>query len=548
MLTGCQSQNTYNRLEPHQTKTTSAYALQAQTLNPEQDRHIEKIKKAITDNDQKSIIEQVALLAQIKTNRTQAFKIIYEMLKSKDMADIASEALKNINNPTSSELNLLAEICSLEDDHKCVVESVFGLSSYLGSDKNRDPFQLNNLLWHHLTALLNKEQYEASSTMESDWIELANNFRNAESISQKTNLWESWKRMNPNHPISTNPPDIFIYLEKFQPPKIAVIIPLSGNLKSVGKAVRDGIVANHLTEEAPFRGELHFHDSESANMPSIIDTIKKNHASLIIGPLLKHHSKNFVELTQEEKIPTLLLNYLEEPTEKSDDQYSIGLSIEDEIDELITHLRNEANNRLLIVANNSSWATRSNSLFIEKWPVPSAIARFEKTSDMTTVIGSAAGSEASFTRKANLSKLLKPEIEFLPRSRKDIDAVIVFVSPLESSALEPILKFHYLDSVPVYATSQSELSDIKFDSLSVTSIEFPFINKTKERTRSLKNELGLTSRLSQELFALGLDSYNLAQILPIVSSTPTLTLAGQTGTLNLAEHNTFKRTFHLTKN
>ena len=120
MLTGCQSQNTYNRLEPHQTKTTSAYALQAQTLNPEQDRHIEKIKKAITDNDQKSIIEQVALLAQIKTNRTQAFKIIYEMLKSKDMADIASEALKNINNPTSSELNLLAEICSLEDDHKFV--------------------------------------------------------------------------------------------------------------------------------------------------------------------------------------------------------------------------------------------------------------------------------------------------------------------------------------------------------------------------------------------------------------------------------------------
>jgi hypothetical protein len=144
--------------------------------------------------------------------------------------------------------------------------------------------------------------------------------------------------------------------------------------------------------------------------------------------------------------------------------------------------------------------------------------------------------------------LLKTQLEFLPRTRKDFDVVVVFVSKLESSSLEPILKFHYLDSIPVYATSQSALNDLTFDSLSTTSIEFPFIVQKTERILSLKNKFGLTDRLSQELFALGLDAYKLARILPIVKATPQPTFPGYTGMLELAEHNTFKRKFHLTKN
>ncbi len=547
MLTGCQSQNTSNRVKANKTITAQANLSHRNTLNSEQNSHIKAIKSAINKNDQKLIIKHLELLALVKTNRALAFKNIYEILKNPGLANLAIETLVNIKNPTLSDLKLIASLCVMTANNKCVVEANFRQYNHPTFDNKKDSSRLNNQLWNHLIASEN-EEYEIHSKTESDWLDLADKFKATQTISQKVVLWENWKKTHLNHPIVLNPPNIFVYLENFQPPSIAVILPLSGDLKSAGIAARDGIIANHLSEQNSYRGELNFYDSESTNMESILEQIKESHATLIIGPLLKHNSEIFTVLSQEEIIPTLLLNYLEDPSIKSRNQYSIGLSIEDEIDELVSHLKSKAYDHILVVSNNSPWATRSNSLFIEKWPVSSTIASFERASDMTTNIGFAAGSQASFDRKTALSKLIKPQLEFLPRSRKDIDAMVVFVAPLESSILEPILKFHYLDSVPIYATSQSELYDLKFDSLSALSIEFPFIIQKKDRTLSLKRQFSLTNRLSQELFALGLDAYKLAQILPIVSKTPKLTLPGQIGIIELTEHNTFKRKFELTQN
>jgi len=547
MLTGCQSQNTSNHIESNQPTTKSIYDSYRRALDPGQISHVKAIKSAAIDNDQKLVIEHLALLARIKTNRTQAFKAVYEVLKPKGLVNLISKTLLNITNPTASDLELLVDICALAANPKCVVEAIFETSRTSSIYYDKHSSRLNNQLWNHLIAFADKD-YEIQTEAESIWIDLANQFKISQSVSQKIDLWEAWKKKHPNHPAFRNPPDTLVYLEKFQPQKIAAILPLSGDLKSAGVAARDGIIANYLSETESLRGELQFYDSESTNMLTIIEEIKNSGAATILGPLLKHHSENFAKHSREESIPTLLLNYLEDPSSKSDNQYSIGLSIEDEIDELVTHLKREAYDDVLIVSNNSSWAARSNSLFLEKWPVSITIASFERASNMTTAIGFAAGSQDSIDRKTNLSRLLKPQLEFLPRSRKDFDVIVVFVSKLESSSLEPILKFHYLDSIPVYATSQSALNDLTFDSLSTTSIEFPFIVQKTERIVNLKNKFGLTNRLSQELFALGLDAYKLARILPIVKATPQPTFPGYTGMLGLAEHNTFKRKFNLTKN
>ena len=547
MLTGCQSQNTSNHLESNQPTTKSAYASYERALNPTQNRHVEAIETAATNNDQKLVIDHLALLARIKTNRALAFKTVYELLEPKGLVNHISKTLLNITNPTASDLELLVNVCALAADQKCVVEAIFKTSRKASLYYDKNSSRLNNQLWNHLIASVDKD-YKIQSEVESVWVDLANQFKSTQSISQKISLWKTFKKKYPNHPAFRDPPNTLVYLEKFQPQTIAVILPLSGDLKSVGAAARDGIIANYLSEPESLRGELQFYDSESKNMLSIIEEIKNSDATTILGPLLKHHSESFAKHSREESIPTLLLNYLEEPSSKSQNQYSLGLSIEDEIDELVAHLKSESYDNILIVSNNSSWATRSNSLFLEKWPVSITTASFDRAANMTTAIGSAAGSQASNDRKTSLSRLLKPKLEFLPRSRKDIDAIVVLVSKLESSSLEPILKFHYLDSIPVYATSQSALHDLTFDSLSTKSIEFPFIGQKTERILSLKNKFSLRNRLSQELFALGLDAYKLAQILPVAKETPKPIFPGQTGMLRLAEQNTFKRKFHLTKN
>ena len=125
--------------------------------------------------------------------------------------------------------------------------------------------------------------------------------------------------------------------------------------------------------------------------------------------------------------------------------------------EVLKEIKQEAFNNILIVSNNSSWAIRSRNLFEDQWLKKITSANFENPSDITASISRAVGVEASNSRKESIDKILRRPIKFLPRTRTDIDAIIAFISPSESETLESILKFHFLEESPVYASSQSEL-------------------------------------------------------------------------------------------
>ena len=175
-------------------------------------------------------------------------------------------------------------------------------------------------------------------------------------------------------------------------------------------------------------------------------------------------------------------------------------------------------------------------------------AKFENPRDITESISNAVGVESSNSRKESVEKIMRKPLEFLPRTRKDIDAIVAFVSPSESESLEPILKFHFLEDTPVFASSQSELHDHKFSELTVSSLEFPFIGQNKAANVFLKTQFELDTRFDQELFALGMDAYNLLQLLEIFRVAPDLTVHGQTGLVQLSEEQNFFRKLKLLKN
>ena len=72
------------------------------------------------------------------------------------------------------------------------------------------------------------------------------------------------------------------------------------------------------------------------------------------------------------------------------------------------------------------------------------------------------------------------------------------------------------------------------------------MSQGKQKNLISKKEFNLTTRFSQELFAFGLDAYNLAQLLPAAAISPNLTLAGETGMIILGDYNTFNRSLQLT--
>ncbi len=538
---------------PDQTKkdqifsNTDNSAIYFQVTSTEQLENLQKFRAALNNQDYEAITNLINDLDSNKENNDQVFRIISNLLLSKNIFDLAVSTLKKIENHNKDDFQLIAQACDRLSEHQCAAEALFDYIHSSESEQLSLTSKMTSRLWNHLLAST-KQTYNQRSDLNSELIHFSKAFVKSDSIEKKRELWLKWKNRNSGHPFALNPPLALRLVENSRKPNIAIILPLSGDFQAAGKAVRDGIVTSSFGESKRLRGALHFYDSEAQSMSSILKTITQTNATHVIGPLLKENCRAFTQISKELSIPILLLNYLSGDIEKSKHQYSLGLSIGHEVDSLLEEINQQDLNNILIVSNASSWAVRSKNLFEDQWLKTLTHAEFENPRDITESISKAVGVVASNSRKESLDNILRKPLEFLPRTRKDIDAIVVFVSPSESESLEPILKFHFLEDTPVFASSQSEMHDHKFSELTVSSLEFPFIGQNKAPNVFLKTQFQLDTRFDQELFALGMDAYNLLRLVEIFRVAPGLTVHGQTGLVQLSEEQNFFRKLKLLKN
>tara|TARA_B100000945_G_scaffold198359_1_gene159466 strand:+ start:2412 stop:4058 length:1647 start_codon:yes stop_codon:yes gene_type:complete len=544
----CQAQYTPDTTKKNQifsSKDNSANY--SQVTNMEQLENIKKFRIALDKQDYEAITKLINALDSTKKNHDQVLRIISDLLLSQKMLDLAVSTLKKIKKHNKDDYQSVAHACAQLSDHKCATEALF---DYINSSESEQLSLTSNTasrLWNHLLASA-EETYNQRPNLDRELILFSKAFVKSDSIEKKQELWLKWKNSNSSHSFALKPPLALRLVENFSKPNIAVILPLSGDFQAAGKAVRNGIVTSSFGESKRLRGTLNFYDSEAQSMSSILKLITQGNTTHVIGPLLKENCRVFTQISKELSKPILLLNYLSEDIEKSKHQYSLGLSIEHEVDSLLEEITQQALNNILIVSNASSWAVRSKNLFEDEWLKTVTNAKFENPRDITESISKAVGVEASNSRKESIDKIMGKPLEFLPRTRKDIDAIIAFVSPSESESLEPILKFHFLEDRPVFASSQSELHNYQFRELTVRSLEFPFIGQNNNPNVFLKDQFELRTRFDQELFALGMDAYKLLQLIEIFRVTPGLTVHGQTGLVKLGKKQNFFRKLKLIKN
>jgi outer membrane PBP1 activator LpoA protein len=162
------------------------------------------------------------------------------------------------------------------------------------------------------------------------------------------------------------------------------------------------------------------------------------------------------------------------------------------------------------------------------------------------------GVEASQNRRDQLAKLLDEEIEFLPRERKDIDAVVTFTDGLESKALVPALKFHFADELPVFATSQTARAADLGALAGFQVTELPLLAEPRAIGQNLSAAFKLADSPLVELYALGLDAYRLAtwtqwfqQNRAALAADTAVTLEAASGTLTLSREGLIKRALTL---
>lgn len=563
-LSACQSTNQSSRSEdagdrrglasPPRAGDARDPALNKRYSNAEDQRlraTLRRVQQALLS----SKTEQAArLLADANVNdrapqlQDAFFRLSAKTYNGQGYAQAAAQALMSIQSPLSNDASLFLQTCMALNEVQCFLQAQVlaqqATGKYPQEEQDRLWLKLMNAQENptleqtspaptrsqSLGTQLAKIQTASVNAAEAQrisqgWRDLQATIAAAGSVTQAQQAWRRWQETNPEHPASKQPPTLLRQLSNFSAPKVSVLLPLSGRLNAVANAIRDGVMAGYFADLEVQQGSnsnatnIAYIDSNNQSAAGLFDQALAASSDVIVGPLIKSKASDLLDLqrnlpadTANSQPSIVLLNQVPQNLSPKQNQhvYQFAAAIEDEAITLADHLRAQGHLRLMVVTNGETWSQRAKKALKDTWNGPIAEASFQQTKEVTNVVGMAMGVDASQKRRDRLATLFEEELEFLPRERKDLDAVVAFTNSLESKALVPALKFHFAENLPVYGTSQTargnDLEDIAF--FQVT--ELPMLAQPTKLTEQMTATLLLSDSSLIELYALGLDAYRLA--------------------------------------
>ncbi len=459
-------------------------------------------------------------------------------LYEEGLAAEALEMLSAIDNWQGEDYLLVGEICVALEDYACSADGYIQASLTLATTRGEQQADLNERIWYSLDRARRAPQLFTDANHRGWWL-LQQAVRRAGSPAEQQEAWSEWADRHPGHPAVLAPPSALTRLASYESPDLAVFLPLSGPMRTVGHAVRDGLLAGYLADLATDKSSIRFYDTHEQALGQLYERALADGAEVTVGPLLKQNADQFLALTRHENHPGLLLNYTDEHPER-EDLFRFGIAIEDEADALALKTLEDGHQRILVVTGTNRWSRRAADRYLAQWPYPTSEAAFTDIKNLTQAIGGAMQTEASEGRKNQVARILGEPLEFIPRARRDLDAVVAFTSHVESRALRPALQFHFAESLPVYATSQSARGTRTNELADFGISEMPIFVNPGEYTQ-LRNAFELDTNSNPELYALGFDAYRLANWVPLIRTGSQSTIAGASGYLWLDQDGSFRR-------
>ncbi len=400
----------------------------------------------------------------------------------------------------------------------------------------------------------------------SGWIELMRISKFAHHNSQKMReKLAQWRMAFPNHPaggaILTALYEQSERSLSLNPQSIALLLPLSGNLKPAGEAIQNGFISAYYNRDRENREGQQIRIYDAAGGGDIRDTYQQAVAEgsdLVIGPLDKGKLTLLADsgtLT----LPTLALNYLDPDNGYSSDTlFQLGLSPEDEARQVAQRIWADGHNRAGILYPDNPWGRRVATAFIEEWEKSGAriVAiqpyNVEGPDFSTPVARLLKTAEENAPPEEKVTEPVTPETEKEAETKRiiGIDALFMPGYPRQLRQLRPQLRFHDAGELPVYATSlaftgkpnpamDSDLNGLIF-------CDMPWILDTDSGNRQLRQavkkhfDIVPDSQLNR-LYALGVDAYNVISALASLQSQPYQRFDGETGTLMMDERGRLHR-------
>ena len=438
-----------------------------------------------------------------------------------------------------SNLKTLLNACVALEFHSCISE----LLSHLNSQSLPKYFDDEQLLRSVMAAEQNKIdeqlllvdqglrpfifQRKEKYTM---WNSLKNILMNSGSREKTASLARLWLNENERNLRGSELFSLLKKLDSLEPMRIALILPLSKEYGVVGRAVRDGFFDAFLTKREPTResgpgpitrDKVILIDSEKNSVKEIILKLEKWNPTVILGPLLKPKAKQIAQTDLVDNVPTVLLNrinaigFTEESGKVSRQPLQLLTPIEDEAIALAKNMTAFGYQNALVVHNQEAWAQRSLDAFRQNWRGKLETSFFRDIRNITGAIGQGMKVSESVERQERLSSIFRTPLEFVPRSRKDLDSAVVFSSNLELSAIMPALKFHFADQLPVFTTSQSKRGS--YGNPRVKSTELPLnLPETHLNSSGFASWSSLSDNKEIDFFALGQSAFEIAGWAPLL--------------------------------
>lgn len=419
-----------------------------------------------------------------------------------------------------------------------------------GAAEDHDVQAATAAAWRHISGLTILETGDlarrAPTGVGRAFAALARDFNAALTDVLQYQVWEDWKESHPSHPAARfappgSPP------ATGKPRTLALLIPLSGPLGGVGQAVRDGFSAALLHAEAAIsatadsspRTTVRLYDTGSMAPTDAYRAAVSEGADLVIGPLQKSAVAEVAAIPP--SVPMLALNHLDDATRLPAARIpQLALAPEDGASAIAAALTGHGVERIVLFDTSASWSARAKArLLAERRGVEVVATGRLGSGDVTPVVGDTLAVTRSTERHAEIAGVLGiNDLQFTPRRRDDVDAVVALVGEQQLLFLKRALEFHFAGALPIYAPSAAVGAALRpINGVHVCGIPWRL---HPDGLRAAAAPLPASRGSSAPWFAFGVDGFRLAnQWQRLISRDAPI--AGSTGTLLLGPNGRISR-------
>lgn len=409
-------------------------------------------------------------------------------------------------------------------------------------------------------AQLNALAEDAESYELRGWIELERVYRVDEhSIRAQLDALAQWQRIWASHSASTRLPQTLAELQSIwasRPRHVALILPLQ---QPAGITIQEGFFSAYYEELNITRELPQVSVFDSSNIDSITGLYEEAIAQgvdLVIGPL----NKDFVnELAGQQQlpVPTLALNYADDPAASASNLFQFGLAPEDDIEQLSAMAWMAGHRNAAVVTPRSADYTRLVESFASSWRNRGGeivtTTSFTDTTDYSDTIKQLVAIDSSESRAESLLQLLpRNSMEFTPRRRQDIDFIFLIANPRQGRLIKPTLAFYFAGNIPVFALpSIFDGAANPAENRDLDGIWFSDSPWMLQGADSLRANVDLSLRQAngpaQRLRALGIDSFRLYPRLDQFATGDLMRMEGATGILSMEANQRIHREVSIAK-